>query len=170
MKLAVATLALVFLAAPASAQASEAAIASRSGIPTPALTLVSQPCPEGGLEVSGVSCSYAAQGLAYSPVEEGAFIREHEIGHVFDVQYLDDGERSKLTRDMGLGAAPWYHATGLDCVGAACPSEWFADAYASCRLRLDPRREWTTSYDYQPSERRNRIVCGTIRRAGRDLA
>jgi hypothetical protein len=51
------------------------------------------------------------------------------------------------------------------------PAEVFADAYASCLIGqiIAPGHEWTTSTGYQPTGHIERMVCGMISRAGRDL-
>lgn len=164
---ALAALLAIGLAAPNARAATEDAVAARSGIPTPRATVIDAPCPYTDDEISGVACAYSDTATIYAPHDEGAFILEHELGHIFDVQYLDDGERHALVRALGLTAGPWDRGSGLDG-GNTSPIEWFADAYAACRLRLDPRHKWETAYDYQPSAKRHRKVCGIIRRASVD--
>jgi hypothetical protein len=53
-----------------------------------------------------------------------AFIEQHELGHAYDRDFLDAGERHRI--GVALGYRGW-------------PEEAFADFYAGCRLRLDPR-------------------------------
>lgn len=159
----------VFVAFPPSAGAAttaiarEATIAKSSRIPTPDATILEQGCPDGG-----GPCS--AGRLLYIPRGTSAFSREHELGHAFDAQYLDAGERFALQHRMGLPDGPWIRGTGMTADGYSSPSEWMADAYAACRLGLIPGRRWTTAYGYEPTKRQHRVVCGTLSRAGRDLA
>lgn len=140
----------------APARADDAAIASRSGIPSPRATIIHAPCPD-----VGGSCAYA-DGRVYLARGASRFARQHELGHVFDTQFLDEGERNKLQRLLGLPRGPWFDGTGE---GSASPSEMFADAYAACRLQLDPMGLWQVSYGYLPTRRQHRLVCATIVRA-----
>ena len=50
------------------------------------------------------------------------------------------------------------------CVGTVCPSERFADAYATCRLTWSPDGQWADAYGYLPSPRTHCRVCAAIRR------
>lgn len=128
-----------------------------AAIPAPAATVVQAPCP-----VIGGPCAFP-DGRVYLPTGSPRFAREHELGHVFDAQRLDDGERNKLKRLLALPGRPWRLGTGLH--GAGSPSERFADAYAACRMHLDPAKRWAGSYDYNPSRRGFVRTCATIARA-----
>lgn len=128
-------------------------------IPAPNATLVRAPCPDG----SGVPCTIRTTDTVYVPAGTSRFAVQHELGHLYDEQRLDDGERAKLQRLMGLPPGPWRAGTGL--AGVRSPSERFADAYAACRLRLDPEGRWESAYDYQPTSRQHARMCRTIARA-----
>lgn len=128
-------------------------------IPAPAATVVRAPCPDS----AAVACTARASATIYVSAGADAFAVEHERGHLFDAQRLDDGERAKLERLLGLPGRPWRSGTGLE--GLLSPSERFADAYAACRLGLDPNGRWRTAYDYQPSRRTFMRTCATIARA-----
>lgn len=150
---------------PAASAASEAKFASATGIPTPAATLIDAPCPDASPEATTSICAYQ-DGRIYLPHGSGRFAREHELGHQFDTQYLQPGERNKATRLLGFAmGTPWRNGTGTG--GFDSPHELFADAFAACRLQLDPGSDWETSYDYAPTRREFRAVCAFIRRASR---
>jgi hypothetical protein len=121
--------------------------------------------------VIATACPGMTDGPAcYSPdtntiyVRQPGFAFQHELGHAFDAANLDDGERSRFIHITHL-RGPWRQGTGFTAGGLRSPSEKFADAYAACRLRLDPRREWETGYDWTPSPRLHRRVCAFISRA-----
>lgn len=144
-----------------------ATIAAIAALAVPNATIIPEACPNG----SGMPCAERATATIYVPDGTSRFGREHELGHLFDAQFLDDGERNALKRAMGLPVSrPWSTGTGLTAGGLASPSEKFADLYAACRLRMDPDRRWETGYDYQPSRRALRLACGVLARAGADHA
>lgn len=98
----------------------------------------------------------------------------HGLGHAFDWTMMDDGERSAFARLAGRGDQVWSY-TFTDPAGhllqsPASVAEAFADAYANCRLRhvVAPGRAWQAGYDYYPTARQHRRICGLIARAGRD--
>jgi hypothetical protein len=130
-------------------------------IPAPAATIVRAPCPAATEAMTTGACAYADQGTIYLPDGSTRFMLQHELGHVFDAQHLDDGERHKIARSLGVNPdGPWRtpdpYRSGM---------EKFADAYAACRLRMDPDHGWESSYDYYPSRRAFRRLCATIARA-----
>lgn len=90
------------------------------------------------------------------------FNLNHGLGHAFDRSNLSDGERSRFMSLVSMHGA-WVSGTGA--AGNSSPNERFADAYASCRLRLDPDREWQASYNYNPTRAQHRKVCAFIKRA-----
>jgi hypothetical protein len=106
------------------------------------------------------------------------FVIAHEAGHAFDVLHLDDGERNRFAGLLGREGDPWRQLNstpdrrlpdGTEVVSASRESlsEWFADAYAACRLRFGrgPGERWESSTGYAPSERKHRRVCALLRRA-----
>lgn len=130
-------------------------------IPAPTATIVYGPCPVGDT----VECTDRATATIYRTPGADRFALEHARGHLYDAQRLSAGERTKLQRLLALPGRPWRTNTGP--TGAlASPSERFADAYAACRLRLDPISRWESAYDYQPSRRGFQKTCATIARAG----
>lgn len=134
------------------------------GIPGPLqITIVRGPCPD---EPQALGCAHAADATVYVDTRD-RFIVQHEIGHLFDAQRLDDRERGALAHLLHA-RAPW-NAPSLDGFGDDSPAparELFADAYAACRLGLDPERgEWSTSYDWYPrTSGQQRHVCAVITR------
>lgn len=155
--------ALAFCAPAASA--SDVTVADASRIPTPHALVITAACPDMDGQATAGACSFP-DGRVYLPAGTDQFARQHELGHIFDAQYLDAGERNRATRLLGFPAGtPWRNGTGLG--GFDSPHELFADAYAACRLGLDPMSEWETSYDYAPTRRELRAMCGFIRRAAR---
>lgn len=59
----------------------------------------------------------------------------HELGHVFDEQLLNDGQRNRFTAILGLRPQQWDHpdidAFSCDAV-KTCANEMFADDFAGC--------------------------------------
>lgn len=160
---------LVFCAfafcAPTAGASAEAALARATRIPTPAATIIEAPCPDMDESAASEACAYP-DGRLYLPAGTSDFQREHELGHQFDRQYMQPGEQNKATRLLGFPVGtPWRNGTGTG--GFDSPHELFADAYAACRLQLDPGSDWETSYDYAPTRREFREVCGFLRRAWR---
>lgn len=148
---------LIFLAAllgafPASAHA---------GAPLPrSFTVQWTACPFADVP----ACADRDNGVIYVEPGQGRFVYEHEVGHLFDVQRLNDGDRRWFTRKLGLTGA-WEQGSGLE--GLRSPFERFADAYAACALGLRPDRgEWAVSYGYQPTPKRHRRICAAIGRVG----
>jgi hypothetical protein len=130
-------------------------------IPAPVVAIVADSCPDG----SGMPCASQSERVAYIPDGTSRFSREHELGHIFDAEYMDAGERQRFETLVGL-SGPWIQGTGME--GTKSPAEWFADAYAACRLHLTPGSNWTLAYGYDPSKREHRAVCGFMARAARD--
>lgn len=137
-----------------------------AGIPAPSVTVVGDPCP--AATATGI-CTI--ESTIYAPANASRFAVQHEIGHAFDEQFLDDGERNALKRAMGMPISrPWQLGTGLTHEGLNSPSERFADLYAACRLKMDPEGLWESAYDYQPTRRSLRRACGVVRRASSDYS
>jgi hypothetical protein len=137
-----------------------AALLTLALVPAPAAQIIAEPCPAQSEVVAPGACAYS-DGRVYLPAGADRFVREHELGHVFDAQRLDAGERRKLKRILGLPVSAAWAAPGSYEGG----SERFADAYAACRLQMDPDGRWESSYDYTPTRAAFRQVCATISRA-----
>lgn len=102
------------------------------------------------------------------------FAREHEFGHIFDAQALTAADRSRFIGLLRLPVAtPWNSGTAEDCALRACPSELFADAYATCRLGMRPERHkdgssgWVIAYGYHPKPKQHRRICSTMAAIGK---
>lgn len=68
----------------------------------------------------------------------GAFPRAHEVGHLFDAQVLNDGDRRYFQRLMHAPGGAWDQGTGNQG-GTGSPVEWFADYYGAAATGFDPR-------------------------------
>ena len=85
----------------------------------------------------------------------------HELGHIFDLHVLNARERRRFKRILGIRRPGWFH-------GGLPPSEWFADGYASCAVRLRLRRAVKpTPYGYAATRGQHARVCRLIRAAAR---
>jgi hypothetical protein len=85
----------------------------------------------------------------------------HELGHTFDLLVLNQRERTRFKRIVGIRRHGWFR-------GALPPAEWFADGYASCAVRLRLRHAIRpTPYGYAPPRLRHARVCALIRAAAR---
>jgi hypothetical protein len=146
------------LAFPALAQAK-----AFQGVPSPSrVHVVYAPCPD-----IGGTCADTASAIIYLDDPTDRFARQHELGHLADSQLLDDAERSELTPLLGAHGV-WQQLTGVACGdGSSCPSERFADAYATCRLGMRPSGGgWEDAYGYAPrSDHTQARVCATITQA-----
>lgn len=176
--LALSAAALVLLVTPAGAAAGRDYKTVKPPRPV-LLEIVNAPC---GSDIPGyvatlteeqqdrLSSCYA--GKVYWTPGDGRFILEHEIGHHVDYQHFDDGERNafqsrflpRRMRDM-----PWLGEEGDAALAFAPtpPNEAFADAYAACRMRIDPRHESIDGYgdSYDPTRRLHKRACAFIARA-----
>jgi hypothetical protein len=80
----------------------------------------------------------------------------HELGHAFDLRVLNKRDRSKFKRIVGIRRRGWFS-------GALPPSEWFADAYTACAIRMRVRRRARpTDYGYGPTKRQHARACRLI--------
>src|SRR5919201_4721423 len=122
-----------------------------NGIPgPPVVTVVHGACPDAP---EGGSCADPARAVVYLDSDDD-FTRQHELGHLFDAQLLDDAERAALAPLLDAPAdPPWDAGTDAECIDVVCPSERFADAYATCRLKWSPGGDWADGYGYSPSPR-----------------
>jgi hypothetical protein len=103
--------------------------------------------------------------------------RQHEYGHAFDRQLMDDTERAEFTAMIGMQGRPW--GSDYDAGGNVVPGveEFFADEYMTCRMGLLPQGHrvgkrwvggWISSYGYTPRTNRlqRRIARAMVRWAG----
>jgi hypothetical protein len=143
------------------------ASAARPPLPPETPRIVPSACP--GLAVAG--CYDWLTNTIYS-AGLNQYGLTHELGHAYDAQVLDDGERASFGQRIGRPHMPWestYLPDGQsDVVGL---EELFADAYASCRLGWMPRRHgryawtYTHAYNYEPhSNAQQRHTCAAISR------
>ena len=80
----------------------------------------------------------------------------HELGHTFDLRVLNQRERAKFKRIIGIRRRGWFS-------GALPPAEWFADGYKACAIRSRVRRRaHPTFYGYAPTRRQHAHVCRLI--------
>jgi len=140
-----------------------------NGVPSPPHVKVAYaPCPDTG---EG-TCS--STDTVYLTTRD-RYTRQHELGHLAAWQLLDDAEQNAMEPLLGVSKPTlWNNGTGEDCYGRKCPSELFADAYASCRLGMLPegrRRDgvivgsWETAYGYWPETNASqRRTCRAMRR------
>lgn len=147
------------------------ATARFGGIPTPPhVTITYGPCPDAP-EAAG--CASYDPPVIYLR-DRDPFTRQHELGHLADNQLLTELERARLQPLLGAPAGtPWDNGTDPACTpGHVCPSERFADAYATCRLRYWPGFSPSTrstmwesgGYGYDPrTNKRQARVCYAIR-------
>lgn len=125
-----------------------------------AFSVQSATCPTG----DAPACAYTDTATIYVEPGQGEFVLKHELGHLFDYQRLNDGDRHWFTRMLGLTGA-WSQGAGLE--GLLSPAERFADAYAACALGWRPDRgHWEDSYGYEPTPTRHRKICAAINRIG----
>ena len=83
----------------------------------------------------------------------------HELGHLFDWRVLNNRERRRFRRLVGMSGRGWFG-------GKTPPAERFAEAYSFCARyrRIRSIRAYTT-YDYDPSPSEHRAACALIKRA-----
>lgn len=138
-------------------------------------------CP--GLDAAGcfIAADHAdATGITHQRAtvytDGDRFTTLHEIGHAFDAAMMDDGERAAFEHALGWLDVVWISTytdeSGLLIARPDSISEEFADAYANCRLGhiVAPGHAWEVGYNYYPTAREHRRVCGIIARAGFDPA
>lgn len=155
---------MVLVVALLSLVAAPTAPASMRGIPGPLhVTVVHAPCPTSPL---AVACADLDTATVYVEDSKDRFTVQHEVGHVFDTQRLNDRERGALARLLH-SKVPWS-APGPQNFFDDAPipaGEKFADAYAACRLGLNPDTGvWETGYDWYPTGSQQRHMCATIKR------
>jgi hypothetical protein len=175
--LAIALVVAVTFAAPASGHVRRV---QRPPLPAPMPRIVAAPCP--GLEdAAGCLIPAGVTDATGRPYATAAvfttgdrFTTAHELGHAYDAAMMDDMERHAFSHILGRLDEYWS-STYTDEDGRVLQypdslAEVFADAYANCRLGhvVAPGHAWEAGYNYYPTARENRRICGLITRAGRD--
>jgi hypothetical protein len=171
--------ALAIVTAVGAIVATPAHAAPRVPLPPRMPTVIHGPCPDNPDVVACAATEVTPDGaggyVCADPdgciwlTDRDRFTRDHELGHVFDAQVLDDRDRARFTRLLGFPRGrPWFAANG-----GTSPGEDFADIYAMCRLNITPwghRRKNGTivgstpiSYDSMPSAARYRAMCSAMR-------
>ncbi len=85
----------------------------------------------------------------------------HELGHAFDVRVSNTRDRRRFKRIMGIHQRGWFH-------GDLPSSEWFADGYAACAVRLRVgKAAGRTLCGYAPTRRQHARVCRLIQAAAK---
>lgn len=115
-------------------------------LPNPMPPIAIASCP-GAPETDG--CYRSDVNQIWLRRRAGAFMLAHELGHAFDAQRLDDGERHRFARLVDALDAPWLPSGDYD-LNLDYAGEDFADTYAECWLGY---------------RRANRKLCRFIRRA-----
>jgi hypothetical protein len=138
--------------------------ASAPVIPAVPVNLHIGACPDIPLSSE---CYYAHTNDLWLEDSEDRVSYWHGMGHAFDTQRLDDGERHRFSC---LPAARPAIETDPDACGARWDEqaiEIFADAYANCRLRFRfGSVRFLYGNGYEPSTaRRHRNACRFIARA-----
>jgi hypothetical protein len=127
--------AVLALAAPTAADAAR--------MPLPRATIVNTECPYYAEQGAHSSCADTETNVVYLSPGDGRWTKLHELGHLFDAQYLTDTTRAWMTTALGIPAGtPWWGETGIGLSGAqhTSPGEQFADIYAMCALGDIQRR------------------------------
>lgn len=83
--------------------------------------------------------------------------RNHELGHIFDYNYMDDGARNRF-RTIMRESRTWRSVT------AESPHERFAEAFTLCVRSVRFPRSNGGAYGYAPTVRQHRAICGMIQR------
>lgn len=150
---------LAITASPASAKVTGdwgryADIASRFNVPLPDAYVHRGGCPAEYFDGTAPACASQTGEIWLPDSESSRFALAHELGHVFDAQYLTVSDREWLRRVMRAPSGPWWDAR----YGAA---EWFADYYADCAV--GNQGESLEGYADRPTPRQLRRVCMAIR-------
>jgi hypothetical protein len=124
--------------------------------PSPMPDVIRQDCPVGIDVVCFLSRGPSGRPSVYLSNTRDEFNREHELGHAYDFEQLDDGERRAIAHALGYQA--W-------------PVEEFANFYAGCRMVVTPKRnpmydDAKTFYGKFRSVPRIARRCRLIARAG----
>jgi hypothetical protein len=130
------------------------AMASRLRMPLPAAYVHNSDCPDDG---GSDACANPSTGEAWIPaVDLDRFTLAHELGHLFDAQYLTERDREWLRLVMRAPSGDWWEPWGA--------GEWFADYYADCAVYGGrPRRSSPETYlADRPPARRVARICWAI--------
>jgi hypothetical protein len=118
-------------------------------------------CPD---HPRAVGCVYSTR-LSTVYIDQGRAVLPatlyHELGHLFDWRVLNNRERRRFKRLVGMGSRGWFS-------GRTPPAEQFAEAYSFCARyrRIRSIRGYTT-YGYDPSPGAHRSACALIKRAAK---
>jgi hypothetical protein len=86
----------------------------------------------------------------------------HELGHLFDLRVMNNGDRGRFRRIMHAARRKWW-------AGRIPLAEQFAEAYSFyARYRRIASIGRYASYHYSPSRGQHRSVCRLIVAAARD--
>ncbi len=88
----------------------------------------------------------------------------HELGHLYDLNVLNNGDRGRFRRIMRGKRRAWWK-------GRIPLAEQFAEAYSFCARysRIVSISRYST-YEYRPTRKQHSKVCGLIVRAAGDRA
>lgn len=125
------------------------------------------------LRMTGCPAQPEADGCVYASRPRVVYLRRdvrdpravllHELGHVYDLTVLNEGDRAAVREVFGApaGRTWWSGSTPL--------AEWFAEGYSWCarQSRIISLRG-ASLYRYDPSPAQHRRLCALIRSAARD--
>lgn len=148
-----------------------AAAALLPAVPVPPdVTVVYGACPVPGY-ATVAGCTWKGSDDVYVMDAGDVWSPYHELGHQFAFRVLGDSGQGPLVGTMGKFARMTRPTEPFPRVRSVVREE-FADAYASCALRLRPNgnpwrngENFPTGYGYNPTPRIHRQVCDMIRRA-----
>jgi hypothetical protein len=93
-----------------------------------------------------------------------SFVLFHELGHVFDREWMTDADRAAFMTAIGRAGGWWSADSG------APPAELFADAYSLCSIygaRIARDITAPVGYGWEPTSSLQRTVCGLMQAVGR---
>jgi hypothetical protein len=125
------------------------------------------------LRLTGCPALPRAAGCVYASRPRVVYLRRdasepqavllHELGHVYDLTVLGEGDRAAVRSILGVPAGrKWWS-------GSEPVAEWFAEGYSWCarQARITSLRS-AALYRYDPTPSQHRRLCSLIRRAARD--